>query len=482
MTPAPYPPGPRGPFSGLRNLLALRRDPPGFFLHLARTHGGAASFRLLGRRFYFFSDPEAVREVLVARASAMRKGFLVKRVWTMLVQVMGNGLLTSEGAFHDRQRRLIVPVFHRERLAGYAAIMTDAARAQSAPWADGDRRDLAAELSHLTLTVVARSLFGADLGVGAGAISEAMTTLMGLVEKTRTPLAILPWSDAMRQYRRAKRTLDTTVAAIIAARRAEGGIDHGDLLSMLLLAHDEDTGGPGMSDRQVHDEVMTLLLAGHETTAGALAWTFHLLGQNPDAEARLHAELDPLLPDARPPTLADLPRLVYTRQVFTEAMRLFPPAWVLARQATEAVEVGGWTLPAGSMCLLSPYATHHDARWFPDPGRFRPERWSDDDDTAAATPRPKHAYFPFGGGPRSCAAENFAWMEGTLVLADLARRWQFRPAPGQRAARAPGRRDAAPPPRPADGVPPAARAQPRTITVVIALATPISTSRLTARA
>ena len=256
-----------------------------------------------------------------------------------------------------------------------------------------------------------------------------MGTLMGLVENTRTPLKTLPFSAAMRQYRRAKAALDATVAAIIAGRRADGGQDRGDLLSMLLLARDEETGGPGMSDRQVHDEVMTLLLAGHETTAGALAWSFHLLGQHPKVEARLHEEVDALLPDGQPPALADLPHLVYTRQVFTEAMRLYPPAWVLARRTTQTVEIAGWTLPPGSMCLLSPYATHHDPRWFPEPERFLPARWAEDGD-GRETPRPKYAYFPFGGGPRSCAAENFAWMEGTLVLADLARHWQFRPASG----------------------------------------------------
>ena len=426
MSNPPFPPGPRGLFSGLRNLLALRRDPPGFFLNLVRTYGGAASFWLMGRRFYFFSDPEAVREVLVARAGSMRKGFLVERVWLMLVRVMGNGLLTSEGAFHDRQRRLIVPMFHRERLATYATAITETARTQSMPWTDGETRDLAAELSHLTLTVVARCLFGADLRGGVNAVSDAMSALMGMVESTRTPINLLPFSPAMRRYHRAKETLDAAVAGIIAERRAQGDEDRGDLLSMLLLTRDEGTGGPGMSDQQVHDEVMTLLLAGHETTAGALAWSFHLLGQHPEIEARLQAEADAVLPEGEAPTLATLGRLVYTRQVFTEAMRLFPPAWVLARRTTQPVEIAGWKLPTDTMCLLSPYATHRDARWFPEPEEFRPERWTDDPET----PRPKHAYIPFGGGSRSCAAEGFAWMEGTLVLADLARHWQFRQAPG----------------------------------------------------
>ena len=410
----------------LTNLLALRGDPPGFFLRLARDYGPAASFRLGGRRFYFFSGPEAVRDVLVTRAGIMRKGFLIRRVWEHLVGVMGNGLLTSEGTFHDRQRRLVVPAFHRECLAGYARTMTDATRAQTAGWTEGATLDVASELSALTLVIVARSLFGADLRGSAGPIHEALGTLMRLVEVTRSPWQQWFFSSAMRGYRQAKRQLDEAVGAIVAARRQQDGGDRGDLLSMLLLSRDEETGAPGMTDAQVRDEVMTIMLAGHETTASALAWTLHLLGTHPETEARLHAEVDAVLPGGRPPELADVGRLVYTRQVFTEAMRLYPPAWILARQTTEPVEIAGWRLPRGAMCLLSPYANHRDPRWFPEPEKFAPERW---DETAENSARPKHAYFPFGGGLRSCAGEAFAWLEGTLLLADLTRHWTFRAAP-----------------------------------------------------
>ena len=418
-----HPPGPTGWRSPWQNLFALRADPPGFFLRLARAHGPAASFRLLGRRYYLFTGPEAVREVLVTRAGGMHKGFLIRRVWTQLVGVLGNGLLTSEDAFHDRQRRLVVPAFHRERLTGYARTMTDALEAHTARWTDGAMLDAAAELSELTLVIVARALFGAELGSDVATIRGALTVLARLIEEMRSPFQQLAWSRSMRAYRREKARLDAVVAGIVAARRGGGDADRGDLLSMLLLARDEETGGPGMSDRQVRDEVMTILLAGHETTAGALAWSLHLLGQNADAEARLHAELDAVLPGGRLPDFADLPRLVYTRQVFTETMRLYPPAWLLAREAMETVEIAGWNVPRGTMCLLSPYATHRDPAWFPEPERFRPERW----DAGQAGERPRHAYFPFGGGPRSCAGEAFAWMEGTLLLAGLARRWRFVP-------------------------------------------------------
>ena len=211
---------------------------------------------------------------------------------------------------------------------------------------------------------------GADLRGNVGPIREALGTLMSLVEVTRSPWQQWVWSSGMRRYRRAKAQLDTAVEAIIAERRAQGADDRGDLLSMLLLACDEDTGGPGMTDAQVRDEVMTIMLAGHETTASALAWTLHLLAAHPEAEAQLHAEIDAVLPDGRTPGLADLGRLPYTRQVFTEAMRLYPPAWILARQAMEPVEIAGWQLPRGALCLVSPYATHHNRGMVPRAGMF----------------------------------------------------------------------------------------------------------------
>ena len=419
----PVPPGPRGFWAPVRNLLELRRDPPAFFLKLAREYGPVSSLQFLGRRLYFFAAPEGVREVLVTQADSMQKGFLVKRIWESLVGVMGNGLLTSEGEFHARQRRLVVPSFHRERLARYAAIMVENTAAHTARWTDGQSMDFAEEMSHLTLGIVGQSLFGANLGQNAEAIGQALGTLMSLVERTRSPLQQLPWSRSAREYEHARTKLDEVVLGMITARRASGEHDRGDLLSVLMLARDEETGGPGMTDTQIRDEVMTIMLAGHETTASALAWTFHLLAQRPEVETLLHAELDEVLPPGYTPTLADLSRLVYTRQVLSESMRLYPPAWILARRTTEAVTVAGWSLPANAACVLSPYASHRDPRWFPEPERFLPERWEKE----AAAARPKHAYFPFGGGPRSCAGEAFAWMEGTLLLAEIARNWRLAP-------------------------------------------------------
>ena len=442
---AALPPGPRPRLGAVGNLLNFRRDPPGFLLAIARQHGPVASFRLAGKQIYLFSDPEAVREVLVTQASAMHKGYMIRRVRALLESVLGNGLLISEPPFHTQQRRLVAPAFHRERLAGYGRMATDAARERMAGWTDGARVDLAAEVSELTLVLIARALFSADLSSTARGIGDALNTVMGLVDKMRSPLNLFRFSPVMRRYHRAKQELDDMVARIIATRRREDMADHGDLLSMLLLTTDEETGGPGMDDTQVRDEVMTLMLAGHETTASALAWSFHLLAGHPEAERRLHEELDALLPDGGVPGFADLPRLPYTRQVFTEAMRLYPPAWGFLRRTTRPVEIAGWKLPADTTCMISPYVTHRDPRWFPEPDRFLPERWTEE----AKAARPRYAYFPFGGGPRSCAGEAFAWMEGILVLATLSRRWRFVTPPGS------------PPPhtyaaitlRPRDGVP-----------------------------
>ena len=421
-----FPPGPRPKLGAFANLLAFRRDPPGFLLDLTRRYGPVSSFRLAGRQIYFFSDPEAVREVLVTQSAAMNKGYLIKRVRMLMGSILGNGLLISEGRFHAQQRRLVAPAFHRERLAGYGRMATDAAREQMSGWIDGASLDLAAEISELTLVLVARALFSADLTGTARGIGDALTRTMSLIDRLRSPLSMLPWSGAIRDYHRSKAELDGMVAQIIDARRHEDEQDHGDLLSMLLLTKDEETGGPGMTDTQIRDEVMTIMLAGHETTASALAWSFHLLAAYPEAEARLHAELDAMLPDGVVPEFADLPRLPYTRQVFTEAMRLYPPAWGLLRRTTEPVEIAGWKLPADTTCILSPFATHRDPRWFPEPEKFLPERWTEE----AKAARPKYAYLPFGGGPRGCAGESFAWMEGILVLATLARRWKFAPPPG----------------------------------------------------
>ena len=308
--------------------------------------------------------------------------------------------------------------------------MTDTTRAQTAQWTDGGTLDLGAEFSRLTLVNAARTLFGTDVSGNARIINDAITKLIEMIERARSPFHRLTAKRTMAEYGRTKDKLDAAVAAIIAEHR-EKGTDQGDLLSMLLLVRDEETGGPGMNDQELRDEVMTLLIAGHETTTSALTSSFYLLAQHPEQEARLHAEIDAVLPDGQSPTMADMARLPYTRRVFTEAMRLYPPAWAMLRRVENPVEISGWKLPAGAMCIISPYVMHRDARWFPEPERFLPERWEE----GQGPKPPKHAFLPFGSGSRSCAGEGFAWMEGILLIADIARHWRLRIPSGAKPAK-----------------------------------------------
>ncbi|MBI3359796.1 MAG: cytochrome P450 [Chloroflexi bacterium] len=340
-------------------------------------------------------------------------------------RVLGNGLLTSaEGEFHKRQRRLVQPALHRQRIAVYAEVMTSFAEQQMADWRTGQTRDLHRELMKLTMAIVAKCLFDADVSGEADRVGAAMT---GLLEDfspiDASPLGRLferlPTPRTRRRQRNAK-SLDDAVYRIIGERRASGE-DRGDLLSMLLQAQDTEGDGVGMSDGQLRDEVMTLFLAGHETTANALAWTFYLLSQNPKVEARLHAELDAVL-GSRLPTLADGPQLKYTRMVFSEAMRLYPPAWVIGRQAVGRDAIGGYVIPKRATVLMSQYVMHCNPAYWVFPNEFRPERFDPD----VEHQRPRFAYFPFGNGPRVCIGEAFAWMEGDMLVASIAQRYRFK--------------------------------------------------------
>ena len=360
--------------------------------------------------------------MLVTRQHDFVKGRGIQ--WTRMF--LGDGLLTSEGAFHQRQRRLSAPAFHRQRIGAYAAVMADYAARARARFRDGETLAFDVEMHALTLAIAGRTLFGEDMADEAAAIGSALTDLLTLF-----PRFALPWARALqrlplpsnRRFERARARLDATVYRIIRLRR-QSGRDEGDLMSMLMAARDEDDGGR-MTDVQLRDEIMTLLLAGHETTANALCWTFHLLAQHPEVERRLHDEIDAVLGD-RLPGLDDVPHLTYTERVFAESMRLYPPAWNIGRQSLVDYGVGGYTLPAGSLFAVSTWVTHHDPRWFPDPFRFDPERFLPE----ARAARPKFSYFPFGGGARQCIGESFAWMEGALLLATLAQRFRFRSVPG----------------------------------------------------
>ncbi len=398
-------------------LLELQKDPLAFFLRAHAAHGDVVRFAFGRETVYLLSHPDLVQDVLLTHAQKFHKGLGLERAKILL----GEGLLTSEEGVHLRQRRLIQPAFHKGRIATYATAMVDAALAAGDRWTEGDELDVGKEMARLTLQAVAKTLFDAEVEGAAAAIGQALTDTLGLFGALSLPLGnlvlLLPL-PAVRRFRRGRARLDAEVTRIIRERRLDGR-DRGDLLSMLLAARDED--GQPMSDVQLRDEAMTLLLAGHETTANGLAWAFHLLAENPGVEHALHAELDAVLAGRRPRP-EDVPRLTVTTAVFSEALRLYPPAYVLGRRALEPVPLSdGTLLPPGALVVLSPYVVHRDARWFPEPLRMGLERWT----AEAKASRHRFAYFPFGAGTRSCVGEAFAWMEGTLMLAVLASRWRL---------------------------------------------------------
>jgi len=397
----------------------MQKQPIRFLTSLARDYGDVSHFSYGPQHLYFFNHPDLVRDVLVTKSASFMKGRALQRAKRLL----GEGLLTSEGEFHRRQRRLAQPAFHRDRIQQYAAVMIDRAEATGAGWRDGESLDVHHEMMRLTLAIVARTLFGTDVEEEADAIGTALTEALQMF-----PLLINPFASILqklplprvRRLDRAIATLDATIYRMIEERRATDE-DRGDLLSMFLLAQDEEGDHAGMSNAQLRDEVMTLFLAGHETTANALAWTWYLLSLHPGVEQEVHREIDTVLGD-RAPAPADYPRLPYTEMVVAESMRLFPPAWVIGRLAIEDVEIGGWMIPRGSLAIVSQAVMHRDARFWPDPERFDPRRFT----AAAKAARPRFSYFPFGGGPRVCIGEGFAWMEGVLALVSIARKWRVR--------------------------------------------------------
>jgi cytochrome P450 len=423
-------PGPPRRFPG-GHLLAMRRDPLAFLTMIAREYGDVVRFRLGPVELHLLNRPDFIRDLLVTHAASFHKGRGLERAKRLL----GEGLLTSEDPVHLRRRRMIQPVFHHERIAMYGEAMVENAERHGDRWREGEVRDISLEMSRLTLAIVGRTLFDTDVESEADEIGEALTTSVRLFGRTLT----LPFFEILdrlplpgnRRFERAKARIDATIARMIAERRRSPA-GRTDLLSLLLAASDPEGDGERMTDAQVRDEAVTLFLAGHETTANALSWTWYLLSQNPEAEARLHAEVD-RVGAGRRLAAADLPKLAYTEMVLAESMRLYPPAWIVGRRALADYTVGGFSVPARSIVVASQWVTHRDPRYFPDPERFDPERFRPE----ARAARPKFAYFPFGGGPRVCIGEGFAWMEGVLLLATLARRWRLRLEPGQAVAPAP---------------------------------------------
>ena len=415
--------GPRGRWL-MGSLGDFSRDQLGFYVDCAR-YGDVVPVRLGPRRALLFYHPNAIEDVLVTR----NRDFVKSPGVRLLRPLLGEGLLLSEHDFWLRQRRLVQPAFHRQRVAAYGEVMTAYAERRLADWKDGDVRDVHDAMMALTQAIVAKTLFDAEVSDEAHEVGTASHVLMrDFGARLGSLLQLLPaWlsTPGNLKARRAIERLDQVVYRIIAARR-QSGEDRGDLLSILLHAQDADD-GTVMTDRQVRDEVMTLFMAGHETTAVALSWTWYLLAQHPEVDARLADELGTVL-GSRAPTAADLPRLKYTEMVVTESMRLYPPAYAMGRMSSVPTEIAGLPLDAGVVVILPTWVVQRDARWFEEPEAFRPERWEDE----RTRKNPRYAYFPFGGGPRQCIGYGFAMMEACLLLAAIAQRFRLTLQPGQR--------------------------------------------------
>ena len=384
-----------------------------FLSGLARDHGDFVRLHV-GRPMCLVTDPEAIRNILVTDAARFTKSHVLKGT----KQTLGDGLLTSDGELHKTQRKLIAPAFHARKVKAYADDFVAQAARIADTWQDGQTINVGAAMTELTLRVVTRSLFGTEIEDDIAPIGHDMETIVKMFERTRSPIAgllnLLPL-PANRRFKAAVRRLDERILKMIDARKATGTEDRFDFLSLLLMAHGEGDGS-AMSDRQIRDEAVTLFMAGHETTANALIWTWLLLAEHPEAEKAMHDELDRVLA-GRPPTADDVAALKYTRAVIAESMRLRPPAWIIARLCAGPYDVGPYRVPAGTTLLMPQYLVHRDPRWWPDAESFKPERWLTPDEN-----RPKYAYFPFGGGPRSCIGEPFAWLEAITLLATLAQR------------------------------------------------------------
>lgn len=412
------PPGPKGRFLVGNALDFSRGDWLGFFVRCAREHGDVVLLRFLNVPICLLTHPDDIENVLVKNAS----NFVKSRNYRALKPILGNGLLTSEGAFWQRERKLVQPSFRHESIAAYADVMADSAQRLLSGWRDGQTRDVHQEMMAVTLQVVAKSLFGADVSREASKVSQAFRDvtnhLFALPNITFFLPEFFPLPSTLR-LRRAMRELDRIIYSIIRNRRATNSHSP-DLLQVLLNAQAED--GSQMTDGQLRDEMMTLFIAGHETTAVALSWTWYLLAGHPEVEAKLIDELSGVL-NGRDAGISDLSALLYTEMVVKEAMRLYPPVWVIGRQALNDFEVHGYRLPAGTNILLVQWITHHDARFYSEAERFDPDRWKDDPIRSGHLPR--FAYFPFGGGSRVCVGAGFAMMEATLLLATIAQRFRL---------------------------------------------------------
>ncbi len=410
------PPGPKGHFL-VGVLPEYSRNPLGFFSHCAKTYGDIV---YLGGWIpsYLLNHPDLIEQMLVSQQHNLIKS----RLGNITKPLLGNGLLMSEGDFWKQQRHLIQPAFHRDRIADYARVMVDYTQQMLTTWQDGEIRDIHHDMMQLTLAIVAVTFFGSDVEADIDVIDQTVKVTLTHFDKSSTNLLwfllpnSIPTPDNLR-FRKAVKQLDAVVYRLIQQRRTSTK-ETGDLLSMLLHLQAED--GTQMSDRQLRDEVMTFILAGHETTALVLSWTWYLLAKHPEVEAKLLTELQTVL-TGRVPTLTDLPQLPYTEWIILESMRLYPPVWAIPRTVAQDCEIAGYRVKAGNGLVASQWIVHRDPRWFSNPETFNPDRWAND----FAKRLPSGAYFPFGGGSRICIGKAFAMMEARLLLATIAQAYQI---------------------------------------------------------
>lgn len=421
LTPARQLPGPRG--REARRFLGIGSADGmvAFFAETVRRYGPLVGMRFFGHHVVLVDDADLIAEVLQHQQHAFSRDTGA----VLLRELVGDSLLTSEDPAHLVRRRMLQPAFHRARIRTYTEHMVDEARRTADAWEHRTKIDIGGEMAQLTLGVVGRSLFGTDVRDEAHRIAAVVASIGGRGGKLQPLVAALsPLLFAIRRatpqtarfiFRRERQALEAIVDPIVARRRANGG-GGDDLLAMLLDVRDDE--GHGLSDIDVRNELITFVLAGHETTASALTWSWYLLASHPDAEARMHEEIDTVL-GGRPPQMEDVPHLRYTAAEFDEALRLYPPAAAFGRRPLEPIALGGYRIPRGASIFVSPYVTQRNPRYFPDPDRFAPERWFGE-------PPPKFAFFPFGGGSKMCIGEPFARAEGVLVLATIAQRWRLR--------------------------------------------------------
>ena len=420
---------------GVRQLLPLpygelgrlRRDPLGFLLEGVRRHGDVFRHTFGPLGFHLVAHPDHVRRVLLDN----QRNYPRSRYYGRVRAVVGEGLVTTEGPAWRRLRRMTQPAFHHQRIAMLAGAMTDATEVMLGRWREFARRgeplDVAAEFIGLTLRIVGRTLLSIDFGGETDRIGAAVAESLRFLDHRLNNLLSLPLGFPTRRNlraRRAIRLLDDVVFGLIAERRRDPGRDAGDLLAMLLATRDQET-GEGLSDRELRDQLITFIGAGHETTAVALAWTAYLISQHPEADRRLRAEAAEVL-DGRAPTAADLPKLLYTRRVIEEALRLYPPVFAVSRDVVADDEIGDYHIPARTMIVLSPYVTHRHPEFWPDPEAFDPDRFTPE----RSAGRPRFAWYPFLGGPHQCIGQEFAMMEMTLVVAMLVQAFRFELVPG----------------------------------------------------